>query len=108
MPLSGCCFGSNRRAATVRERSLSPLPYGRGSPRSLRILALLAALVLSAAPSQAQPPAPVIQYVYPAGGQRGKTVEVTIAGDNLQGATGLYLSGRGAAATITKIPDPKT
>jgi hypothetical protein len=45
---------------------------------------------------------PHIGYLYPAGGQRGTTVEVTIGGQYLNGAETVYVSGKGVKATIVK------
>ena len=41
-----------------------------------------------------------IGYVYPAGGQQGTTIQVTLGGDNLDGVTAAYVSGAGATAKI--------
>jgi hypothetical protein len=41
-----------------------------------------------------------IGYVYPAGGQQGTTIQVTVGGDNLEGATGAYISGAGIQARV--------
>jgi len=45
---------------------------------------------------------PHIGYLYPAGGQQGTTVEVTIGGQFLNGAETVYVSGKGVKATIVK------
>ena len=56
----------------------------------------------------AQPPQPLLAYVFPAGGQRGKTIEATVSGTNLQGAVGVHLSGQGVAANVLKVEKPDT
>ena len=39
-------------------------------------------------------------FVFPAGGQRGKTVEAIVVGAGLKGATAVYVAGKGVAARI--------
>jgi hypothetical protein len=43
---------------------------------------------------------PQISYVFPAGGQRGTTVEVQVHGRFLVGATKVHISGKGASGTV--------
>jgi hypothetical protein len=45
---------------------------------------------------------PHIGYLYPAGGQQGTTVEVTVGGQFLNGAETVYVSGKGVKATIVR------
>jgi hypothetical protein len=67
----------------------------------LRLAAFLAVVVVASA----QDKTPRIGYVYPAGGQRGATFEVTIAGKNLGDARGARFSGGGIqAAVVGEIP----
>ncbi|WP_165233177.1 PPC domain-containing protein [Aquisphaera insulae] len=64
---------------------------------------LVAAVVvcLAVAPSaRSQPPAPLIDHVYPAGGARGSTFEVTVTGTNLQGATAVRIGGPDVATAV--------
>ena len=67
-----------------------------------RRLALSVLLTLGA-PAMAQRVVqePHIGYVYPAGGQAGTQVTVTIGGQYVQNASGLYISGQGVTAVIT-------
>jgi hypothetical protein len=44
--------------------------------------------------------APSVACVFPAGGQRGDTVEVTVIGGGLLGASDVYVSGSGVSAKI--------
>jgi hypothetical protein len=63
----------------------------------------LCALCVSAVNIQAQQPqTPHIGYLFPAGGQQGATVEVTLGGQYLNGAETVYVSGKGVKATIVK------
>ncbi len=49
---------------------------------------------------------PDIGYVYPAGGQVGTELTVTIGGQFLEGATSLYISGAGAVASDLTFDRP--
>jgi hypothetical protein len=60
----------------------------------------LAAFFAVVSPAWAQENSPRIGYVYPAGGQRGTTFEVTIAGKNLGDARRARFSGGGIQATV--------
>jgi hypothetical protein len=51
---------------------------------------------------------PHIDYVFPAGAQRGTAVEVTVGGQNLQGANAVRVSGQGITGTVAPVVDPKT
>jgi len=57
-------------------------------------------LALGAGPAAAQVPA--VSFVFPPGAQVGQKAALTINGGNLQGATGLLVSGEGVQAQITK------
>jgi hypothetical protein len=71
------------------------------------LLALLCA-ALCAAPSSAQlPPTlpnPRLNWLFPAGGQVGKSFELTVGGDDLDGARELVFSHRGLAARLKMGP----
>lgn len=56
----------------------------------------------------AEPPQPLANWVFPSGGQRGKTVEVTISGKELQGAAGIRVSGTGISGKIVQVVNPTT
>lgn len=62
-------------------------------------LGVLAAVAI-AGPAAAQ--VPNVGFVYPPGGQAGAKAAVTLNGGNLQGATGLMISGTGVQARITR------
>ena len=48
----------------------------------------------------AQKPVPVLESIFPAGGQVGQSVNVTISGEELEGATGLVFSTEEYGFTI--------
>jgi len=62
------------------------------------IIGLLAILAAGAS-AQKQP---YIGYVYPAGGQRGATFQVTLGGQDLDGASGAFVSGGGVKARLVE------
>jgi len=73
------------------------------------VFVVLAAVGAASAPAQRAPSAPpYIGYVYPAGGQAGSTVSVTVGGQNLSGATGLLISGGGVQAVLSERFQPLT
>ena len=57
-------------------------------------------LVLSAALATAQSAGPYAAYVFPAGGQRGTTFTVTVAGQNLGNPLGAEVSGGGVSVRV--------
>ena len=52
--------------------------------------------------AMAQPPVPRLSSVFPAGAQRGTTLEVTAFGDQLATTFGLWVSGGGIKGEIVK------
>ena len=44
--------------------------------------------------------APSVGFVYPAGGQRGKTLSVTVGGQNLRNITSATISGKGVSVKV--------
>lgn len=73
-------------------------------------LACRVAILLLAAPllAQQQPNIPHAGYVYPAGGRRGTTLEVTVGGQFLNGASEAYVSGTGVTAIFKRYVRPMT
>ena len=69
-------------------------------------IAVAAAVFASAV--AAQPPTPHAGYVYPAGGQRGTSIEVRLGGQFLGGANKVYVSGRGVEAKVVQYVRPLT
>lgn len=54
------------------------------------------------------PPNARIGYVYPAGGQRGTTVEVIVGGQSLRGTRATWISGSGIQAEVVDYTRPLT
>ena len=71
-------------------------------------LAALALPAILAAAAHAQPFAPSIAYVYPAGGRQGETFQVKVGGQNLAGAREVYVSGAGVHAKVVEHIRPMT
>ena len=46
--------------------------------------------------------APHIGYLFPAGAQRGKTIEVLVGGQRLRAAKGVHVTGKGVRATVVE------
>jgi hypothetical protein len=63
-------------------------------------------LVSSAAPAKEYDP--YMMYVYPAGGQRGTTVEAMARGRGLEGASEVRVSGGGVTGKVLAVEDPDT
>jgi hypothetical protein len=63
--------------------------------------------VAASGPSSDERAAPHIAYVFPAGGQRGTTVEVTAGGQGLLDVASIRISGEGVEATVAKTIDDK-
>jgi hypothetical protein len=72
------------------------------------VLTLLLAALAFALPTQAQPAAPHIGYVYPAGGRQSAVVLVAVGGQFLDGATNAYVSGSGVRAEVVAFNKPLT
>lgn len=70
------------------------------------MLLILNMLCVPAVWGQSNRGGPHIGYVYPAGGQRGSTFEVVVGGQNLRGAEGAYVSGKGVRARVVKYYRP--
>ncbi|NLH73552.1 MAG: hypothetical protein GX456_10910 [Verrucomicrobia bacterium] len=79
---------------------------GSGRFRMGTWLAIPAVALLCVCTPLAQTPQPRIGYVYPAGGQRGKTTLVTVGGQFLDGATNAYVSGSGISAKVIELIKP--
>lgn len=58
--------------------------------------------------AQAQPFAPHIGYVYPAGGRQGAEFQVTVGGQALDGIAQAHVSGRGVQAKLVEYVKPVT
>ncbi len=74
---------------------------------SLRHSPIVAALILCATAAWGQSTRePHIGYLYPGGGQQGKTVQIIVGGQYLGGARLVDVSGEGVSATIVKYLRP--
>jgi hypothetical protein len=69
---------------------------------------LLIAGIMLATVMQAQQPVPHAGYVYPGGGRAGDTVEVTVGGQFLDGASQVYISGAGVEGSVVSHNKPLT
>jgi hypothetical protein len=73
---------------------------------------MLVAAMLFVAPrdlqAQVASPGPHIGYIYPSGGQRGRTFEVVVGGQYLKEATEAYISGGGVKVQPVKWYRPMT
>jgi hypothetical protein len=65
----------------------------------LRAVLAIAVVLAMAAPANAQV-RPYIGYVYPAGGQQGKTFRVRLGGQNLDGAKDVVVTGKGVSGKV--------
>ncbi len=70
------------------------------------ILLIVAILAFGSRLAQAQPPQAVVTFVFPAGAQRGKTIEATINGKDFQNANGVRITGPGVTAKIVQVVNP--
>lgn len=66
------------------------------------------ALLSIGATAQRQTQAPHLAYVYPAGCERGASVEVKVGGQFLKGVTGAYVSGGGVQVVVGDYYKPFT
>jgi hypothetical protein len=68
--------------------------------KGIYVLLFISAITFSKAQAQAY-----IGYVYPAGGQQGKTIDVIVGGQNLNDVNGVFVNGKDITGTvIEKIP----
>ncbi len=69
-------------------------------------LAALAAAAPGAALAGAASQSPQVSFIYPAGAQQGTTVEITVGGQNLAGASEVLLTGAGVGASVIRFARP--
>jgi hypothetical protein len=67
---------------------------------------LFAILAFTAEWASAQPPQPVVTFMFPAGAQQGQTIEAQINGRDFQNATGVRVSGPGVQTKIVEVVNP--
>lgn len=78
------------------------------SPSTKATIAVATLILGLVAPGwgQAAARSPYIGYLYPAGGQRGTVVLVTVGGQMLRGAREVHVSGEGVRAEVVKYIRP--
>ncbi len=64
------------------------------------------AAFLTSSAARGQNNEPRIGYVYPAGGQRGTTLRLTLGGQSVNGVSGVYISGEGISGTVIEHVKP--
>lgn len=69
---------------------------------------IFAAAILAASISGAQPAAPQIGFVYPAGGQQGATLRAAVGGQNLIGTSAALMTGGGVVVRVLDHERPLT
>ena len=72
----------------------------------IRRVILVVMVLCVAARGQSNTNEPHIGYLYPAGGQQGTTVQITVGGQALRDAADVYISGEGVHASIIKYYRP--
>lgn len=74
----------------------------------MRLNIVVLSVLLPVAMVAGQPPVPQLQAVFPAGAQRGTTIEVTAVGNQLQTALAVWLSGEGVKGEVLKAEGNRT
>ena len=74
--------------------------------RLLMLVAFCLAACLSTLPEAEAQKQPDIGYVYPAGGERGRVVDVTVGGQYLNGVNGVSFCGEGVQAEVMEYIKP--
>jgi len=70
---------------------------------------VLAILLIGSSAASAKEYDPYAMYVFPAGGQRGTTIESVMSrGRGLEGTSEIRISGEGVSATVLAIEEPST
>ena len=76
--------------------------------KPLTTIALLTVFAAAPGLARAQPAAPNLGFVYPAGGQQGTTFTVSVGGQNLNDTSAAILSGSGAQIRVVGFERPLT
>jgi hypothetical protein len=76
--------------------------------RHIRASLALAIVAFGVRFAEAQQPQPVVTFVFPAGAQRGQTIEATINGKDFQNANGVRITGPGVTASVVEVVNPNT
>ena len=72
------------------------------------VLFVVVCFVILAAPALAAQSDPHIGYIYPAGARQGETIQATVGGQYLDGASAVWISGSGIQAKVVKHTKPLT
>ena len=82
--------------------------YKASRPSTFAIRYTLYAILglCAAAFGQSSTSQPQIGYLYPAGGQRGTVIQITVGGQFLRGADQVYISGDGVHGKVVKYIRP--
>ena len=70
------------------------------------LICLLACEAGAAVKKTAKGSEPFIDYLFPAGGQRGTNVQVTASGRNLAQVIGVRIAGTGVSAKLSRVEPP--
>ena len=99
--VSGLSKTGDRHKAAVRQFTAIEARSGRDSRLQLPIMLVALGLALLVGRGViAAPPAPILETVFPSGCQAGKTVDMTVAGKNLEGLRTLLCNAPGVRAEI--------
>jgi len=71
-----------------------------------RMMFVVLTLWVTAAWGQSNTREPHIGYLYPGGGQQGTVIQISAGGQYLNGATDVYISGRGVHGSVVKYIKP--
>jgi len=72
------------------------------------LICMLACEADAAVKKTAKGSEPFIDYLFPAGGQRGTNVQVTASGRNLAQVIGVRIAGTGVSAKLSRVENPTT
>ncbi len=70
------------------------------------VLVTVLAVGVTSAWGQSTRREPYSGYVYPAGGEQGRSLEATVGGQNLRDVTGVYVTGGGVQASVIEYVRP--
>ncbi len=91
----------------IRAECMGALKVRRPVSGIYALLAIVATISTPPGQVSADEKPPRIAWLFPAGVQRGKTVEVTVGGTELAGATAIRVTGRGVEGKVLAAPNDK-
>ena len=95
-----------RVCRTVRKQDAAPEVPMRRLHLTVLCWAMAGLAVTPAARAQRFRQPPRVGYVYPAGGQQGQTIDVTVGGQFFANASNVTIAGEGIAAEVTEYHRP--